>query len=106
MAKVTALVSALPSFTTIKIKENSMPNNLSYDYLGINNLLQIPKNWEIFLHISKPRNHQNHTQIIRYIIRKPRETKLELKHDDTDTRIKEIQTITNFLDLPKDAFNY
>jgi hypothetical protein len=83
-----------------------MPNNLSYDYLGVNNLLQIPKNWEIFLHISKPRNHQNHTQIIRYIIRKSRETKLELKHDDTDIKIKEIQTITNFFDLPKDAFNY
>jgi hypothetical protein len=104
MEKATVLVSDSPS--SIITKENSMPNNLSYDYLGVNNLLQIPKNWEIFLRISKPRNHQNHTQIVRYIIRKPRETKLELKHDDIDTKIKEIQTITNLLDLPKDAFNY
>jgi hypothetical protein len=88
-----------------------MPN-LSYDYIGVNNLLQIPKNWEIFLRITKPRNHQNHTQIVHYIIRKPREiffkseseTNSEQQH--IDTKIKEIQTITNLLDLPKDAFNY
>jgi hypothetical protein len=92
-----------------------MPN-LSYDYLGVNNLFQIPKNWEIFLHISKPRNHQNHTQIVRYIIRKPREEPREViyklepetnsEQQHIDAKIKEIQTITNFLDLPKDAFNY